>query len=84
MALQRGRRATGDRGVFVERKRTLELTGHAVLERGEDRLRGEPVTFYVDEDRVVAHQAGLRGKVDDLLAEHPDGGVGAGREGRDR
>jgi lipopolysaccharide transport protein LptA len=78
VAIQRGRRATGDRGVYSEKKRTLEMTGHAVLERGEDRLRGEPVIFYVDEDRVVAHGAALRGKATDLVVEHPDGGADGG------
>jgi lipopolysaccharide export system protein LptA len=81
VALQRGRRATGDRGVYSEQKRTLEMTGHAVLERGEDRLRGEPVVFFVDEDRVVAHQAILRGKPNDLVIEHPDGGIDGGAAG---
>jgi len=77
VAIQRGRRATGDRGVYSESKRTLVMTGHAVLERGEDRLRGEPVIFYVDEDRVVAHQAALHGKATDLVSERPDGGIDA-------
>jgi lipopolysaccharide transport protein LptA len=80
VAIQGGKRATGDRGVYSERKRTLEMTGHAVLERGEDRLRGEPVVFYVDEDRVVAHQAALHGKANDLVIEHPDGGADAGAD----
>jgi lipopolysaccharide transport protein LptA len=57
--------ADGDKGVYLEGARTLTLTGHATLQQGEDRLAGEPIVFYVDEDRVVAKGARLVGRVQD-------------------
>jgi lipopolysaccharide transport protein LptA len=59
--------ADGDKGVYVEGARTLTLTGHATLQQGEDRLAGEPIVFYVDEDRVVAKDAHLKGRVQDAV-----------------
>jgi lipopolysaccharide transport protein LptA len=61
--------ADGDRGVYLEGARTLTLTGHATLVQGDDRLAGEPIIFYVDEDRVVAKGARLKGKVQDAVAK---------------
>jgi lipopolysaccharide transport protein LptA len=78
--VEKDRVATGDRGYYDDAARTVELTGHALLVQGEDRLTGEPIVFYVDEDRVVAKHAKLRGHARDLTAEHrsaDDGGVGA-------
>ena len=71
----RDRVATGDKAVYVEAMRTVELTGHAVAKQGADVLTGEPLIFYVDEDRVVAKGASLLGKSSDLPQAHrPDGG----------
>jgi lipopolysaccharide transport protein LptA len=78
--VEKDRIATGDRGYYDDAARTVELTGHAILVQGDDRLTGEPIVFYVDEDRVVAKHAKLRGHARDLTAEHrgaEDGGVGA-------
>jgi lipopolysaccharide transport protein LptA len=73
--VEKDRVATGDRGYYDDATRTVELTGHALLVQGEDRLTGEPIVFYVDEDRVVAKHAKLRGHAKDLTAEHrADGG----------
>ena len=58
--------ATGDKGVYVEEQRTVELTGHAVVKQKEDVLQGEPIVLYVDEDRVVAKGARLLGTAADL------------------
>jgi lipopolysaccharide export system protein LptA len=75
--VEKDRVATGDHGYYDDSKRTVELTGHALLVQGDDRLTGEPILFYVDEDRVVAKHAKLRGHAKDLTAEHratADGG----------
>ncbi|HUB09292.1 MAG TPA: LptA/OstA family protein [Myxococcales bacterium] len=62
-ALQRT--ADGDRAVYREASRTLTLTGHAQLQQPNDRLVGEPIVFYLDEDRVTAKGAKLVGKPQD-------------------
>jgi lipopolysaccharide transport protein LptA len=68
--------ATGDKAVYVEELRTVELTGHAIARQGDDVLTGEPLVFYVDEDRVVAKGAKLLGKSTDLpQSRKSDGGV---------
>jgi lipopolysaccharide export system protein LptA len=73
---EKDRVATGDKAVYVEESRTVELTGHAVARQGDDVLRGEPLVFYVDEDRVVAKGASLLGKSMDLpQGKRPDGGA---------
>ncbi len=59
--------ADGDVGHFVDATRTLELTGHARLTQGPDVLVGEPIVFFVDEDRVEARHARLRGLAEDAL-----------------
>lgn len=71
----RDRIADGEKGVYDERARTLSLTGDARLVQGEDLLRGEPIVFHVDEDRVEARHASLRGQVQDALAGGADAGV---------
>jgi lipopolysaccharide transport protein LptA len=81
--VEKDRVATGDRGYYDEAKRTVEMTGHALLVQGDDRLTGEPIIFYVDDDRVVAKHAKLRGHARDLTAEHramPDAGTSVGGE----
>jgi len=72
---EKDRVATGDKAVYVEELRTIELTGHAVARQREDVLTGEPLVFYVDEDRVVAKGASLLGKSNDLpQGKRADGG----------
>ncbi|MHB8420196.1 MAG: LptA/OstA family protein [Myxococcales bacterium] len=61
------RTADGDQAVYREAARTLVLTGHAVLQQPNDRLVGEPIVFYVDEDRVSARSAKLVGKPQDAM-----------------
>jgi lipopolysaccharide export system protein LptA len=67
--VEKDRVATGDHGYYDDASRTVVLTGHALLVQGDDRLTGEPIVFYVDEDRVVAKQAKLRGHAKDLTVE---------------
>ena len=79
--VEKDRVATGERGYYDDASRTVELTGHALLLQGDDRLTGEPIVFYVDEDRVVARHAKLRGHARDLTAERHapvDGELAAG------
>ncbi len=76
--------ADGDKGVYLEGVRSLTLTGHATLQQGEDRLAGEPIVFYVDEDRVLAKGARLKGQVQDAMpkdshASLPSHGTGGGQ-----
>jgi lipopolysaccharide export system protein LptA len=79
--VEKDRVATGDKAVYVEESRTVELTGHAVARQGEDVLRGEPLVFYVDEDRVVAKGASLLGKSTDLpQGKRADGGASSPAE----
>jgi len=73
--VEKERVATGDRGYYDDARRTVELTGHALLVQGDDRLTGEPIVFYVDEDRVMAKHAKLRGHAQDLT-ERRDAGLG--------
>lgn len=67
--------ADGDKGVYDERARTLVLTGDARLQQGNDLLRGEPIVFFVDLDRVEARHAHLRGRARDALGAKADGGT---------
>ncbi|MHB1843309.1 MAG: LptA/OstA family protein [Deltaproteobacteria bacterium] len=61
--------ADGEVGHYVEAARTLELTGHAKLTQGADVLVGEPIVFFVDEDRVEARHAHLRGLAEDAVGQ---------------
>ncbi len=67
------RTADGDRAVYREQDRTLTLTGHALLQQPNDRLAGEPIVFYLDEDRVTAKGARLLGKPEDAMAKEGQG-----------
>lgn len=65
------RSAAGDKAVYVEADRVVTLTGHATVKKQDDVLTGEPILFYVDEDRVVAKGANLSGKTSDLPRSPP-------------
>lgn len=47
------RRATGKKAVFDEAKRTVVLSGDAVLQEGVNRVSGERVTVFLDEKRSI-------------------------------
>jgi lipopolysaccharide export system protein LptA len=50
--VRRGEReATGERAVFDEARRTVTLSGNAVLREGASRIEGERVVVYLDEGR---------------------------------
>lgn len=55
-----GRRATSNTAVFNERKRTVTLRGNVVLQEGVNRVTGDVVTVFLDEQRSVVK--GGRGK----------------------
>lgn len=50
---QGNRTASGGRGVFDQRTRTIELSENAVLTEGPNKITGERVTVYLDEQRSV-------------------------------
>lgn len=47
------RRASGQKAVFDEAKRTVVLSGDAVLQEGVNRVSGERVTVFLDEKRSI-------------------------------
>jgi len=44
---------TCDMAVYLAEGQQVELTGKAVLEQGRNSVRGERITFYLNDDRVV-------------------------------
>ncbi len=70
--------ARGDVAVFDQRRRTLELRGHAQLADGPNWIAGERVLVYLDEQRSVVH--GGRERVQAVL--YP-GSLSEGLEGRE-
>lgn len=63
------RRATGDKMVFHEVKRTVVLSGNAVLWDGANQVTGERVTVHLDEQRTV-----VEGNPEMILVQqHVDG-----------
>jgi len=51
--LQLDRRATGQKATFDQDKNKVILDGEAVVREGANVIRGERITFYVDEERSV-------------------------------
>ncbi len=47
------RTATANEGVFDNKNRTVGLKGNVIVFSGTDRVTGEAVTYYVDQERVV-------------------------------
>jgi lipopolysaccharide export system protein LptA len=47
------RAASGGRAVFDQRRRTIVLSENAVLSEGPNRISGERVVVYIDEERSV-------------------------------
>jgi lipopolysaccharide export system protein LptA len=50
------RRATCKKAIFNEVARTVVLSGDAVLRQGENEVRGQTVTVYLDEGRTVVER----------------------------
>ena len=51
--VQLDRRATGQKATFDQDKNKVVLDGDAVVREGANVIRGERITFYVDEERSV-------------------------------
>ncbi len=50
--VQGDRTATADRAVYDRKKRTIVLTGHPVVVRCGDRVSGDRITVYVDDENA--------------------------------
>jgi lipopolysaccharide export system protein LptA len=51
--VQLERRATGQKATFDQDKNKVVMDGEAVVREGTNVIRGERITFYVDEERSV-------------------------------
>ena len=51
--LQADRRASSLKAIFNQEDNKIVLEGEAVIREGENVIRGEKVTFFVDEERSV-------------------------------
>ena len=71
------RSAHGDRAVFNQRDRTVQLSENAVLNDGPNRVTGERVVVYLDEERFVVEGGDQR--VQAVL--YPDKGLAGATAG---
>jgi lipopolysaccharide export system protein LptA len=55
--VQQERRATGQKATFDQDKNEVVLDGDAVVREGTNVIRGERITFYVEEERSVVEPA---------------------------
>jgi lipopolysaccharide export system protein LptA len=60
--VQLERRATGQKATFDQDKNKMVLDGEAVVREGANVIRGERITYYVDEERSVV-EGGRGGRV---------------------
>jgi lipopolysaccharide export system protein LptA len=60
--VQLDRRATGQKATFDQDKNKVVLDGDAVVREGTNVIRGERITFYVEEGRSVV-EPGKGGRV---------------------
>jgi len=70
--VQLERRATGQKATFDQEKNRVVLDGEAVAREGANVIRGERITFYVDEERSVV-EAGKGGRVTTSITPPPKG-----------
>jgi lipopolysaccharide export system protein LptA len=68
--VQLDRRATGQKATFDQEKNKVVLDGEAVAREGANVIRGERITFYVDEERSVV-EAGKGGRVSTMITPPP-------------
>jgi lipopolysaccharide export system protein LptA len=68
--VQLDRRATGQKATFDQDKNKVVLDGEAVVREGANVVRGERITFYVDEERSVV-EPGKGGRVSTSITPPP-------------
>jgi lipopolysaccharide export system protein LptA len=68
--VQLERRATGQKATFDQDKNKMVLDGDAVVREGANVVRGERITFYVDEERSVV-EPGKGGRVSTSITPPP-------------
>jgi lipopolysaccharide export system protein LptA len=68
--VQLDRRATGQKATFDQNENKVILDGEAVVREGANVVRGERITFYVDEERSVV-ESGKGGRVSTIITPPP-------------
>lgn len=68
--VQLDRRATGQKVTFDQDKNKVTLDGDAVVREGTNVIRGERITFYVEEERSVV-EPGKGGRVSTSITPPP-------------
>ena len=68
--VQLDRRATGQKAIFDQDKNKVVLDGDAVVREGTNVIRGERITFYVEEERSVV-EPGKGGRVSTSITPPP-------------
>ncbi len=68
--VQLDRRATGQKATFDQDKNKVIMDGEAVVREGTNVIRGERITFYVDEERSVV-EPGKGGRVSTSITPPP-------------
>ena len=68
--VQLDRRATGQKATFDQDKNKVVLDGDAVVREGTNVIRGERITFYVEEERSVV-EPGRGGRVSTSITPPP-------------
>jgi lipopolysaccharide export system protein LptA len=81
--VQLERRATGQKATFDQDKNKVVMDGEAVVREGTNVIRGERITFYVDEERSVV-EGGKGGRVSTSITptQKEGGEEGKPKEGK--
>ncbi len=81
--VQLDRRATGQKATFDQDKNKVVMDGEAVVREGTNVIRGERITFYVDEERSVV-EGGKGGRVSTSITppQKEEGEEGKPKEGK--
>jgi lipopolysaccharide export system protein LptA len=69
--VQLDRRATSQKAIFYQEENKVVLEGDAVLREGDNVIRGERVTYYIDEQRSVV-EGKKGGRVSTTIAPKKD------------
>ena len=64
------RRVTSQKATFEQEENKIVLDGKAVVREGENVIRGERITFYVDEERSIV-EGGKEGRVSTRITPPP-------------